>query len=601
MQSYLNLFSLFLLGLLFPIYSTAQIGELEVVDQNGNIKKYNIDVTQFTKEVTSKMDVHPALMLVNSQKVSVALDLQKDFLKLTEKESDLQKYRRLLNTCEANPFLIANQSTEHLMSGRRVDIDAYGYISQMLEKKLRHGLQNYFSTPLCFAYNLELKDETEMKKVGPLFNVEWLIEPSILSIESKENLVKCQLQLKIWDVRNDTLLKNIVLESAGLNVKTAIAELLNKSETYILGQIFRDKKFREKVKLNKSRLASFKQIMSDPKDSLWVGEIMRSKYYGNYLGALANPEKTKFIAFNLTPFIPDFKDKIENHFAKNPYPKINLDDDKDPMRMQFRGTTVLGFYINGKWQTFPVQEDLIYSGEIEKAKDIYFSSFANLDLYKQQSPVVKDDFWNSSFLESADTSDMVYDPPKSFSKYYKNQFQIDKSNLANFQGYPKYILPDLMNKYIEESTQWKRKMTEQFLRSLISKKSLRKKLNLESINTSMGYFHMFHDFERSQAIIPVWVNEIDGQTSLVYFYWNIKEPEAIYHWDHFPKISHFYVGPLLRYPPESGRPLRTDFLAQMNSLTPFKFTLLALDKEFWAKHVLKKEGDNFKYLKKLGE
>tara|TARA_R110002096_G_scaffold135456_2_gene287141 strand:+ start:45454 stop:47184 length:1731 start_codon:yes stop_codon:yes gene_type:complete len=573
----------------------AQIETIRAINPDGTAKEIQINTTQFVYQLKNQLDLAPSIMIVNTDKVSLPVFLQEEFLALCAEEEIIQNYRKTMDHCEQEIYGSQIQKTNGGMGRHAKDIDPYNLISKLLEINLRHQFQNYFSSSLCFTYNLEIKDTSLYQTMAETFYVDWIISPRQLSIDTIENKILAVLKLEIWDKRINALNKSLIVQSKDADLSSAIKKLCAKAEMMVLGQVFRDSNYKQQAKLNKGRIEYFKNNLGNKEDYKWLKKLVDDKEYGDFLGGKCNSSKDKFIAFYLDRYSLGFHKKIGKVFTKNPFPEIDFSKDMDPMRWHFKGTTVLGIFVNGKWMIKPVDMNFIYSKDENKAKDFYFSSMANLDFYPKNSTEFHHDFWNEGLFKPIDTAAMVYQKSKFEGNEGLKSFLVKKENYSNFQDYPLKIADELVRTHFLDGIKWSKEMCSEHLESLIDNREVRKHLKLRFLISNGKFLFLIHDFEKTKAIIPVWFENYDGQEVLHYFYWNKEKPKELYHWNYFPKVT--YEPSLTGKSTRVSRNLITSH--HFNSIIPFNFMLLGLNEQFWQEYVFKQKDGEFLYLEKV--
>lgn len=580
-------------GLLLPCIGAAQLQNIRATSPNGKIRKIQLDVTRINVGTHQAGNLRPALIILNTEVVQAPEFLRDDFHTVVEAENSLFQYRYLHNICEAETFTAKAQATERQMLNFRSEVHAGNLISAQLERELQVKLQKYFSAPVCYAYRINRSSENTLSAIGRKFNMEWVVSPVALHIDTLSGQIITQLQIEVWDMRADTLAIQKVVEGKAIAMDQSISMSVNKASDYLVSKLLTDSEYRVLGKQSFVRRKHLQNLLTEGEQTEWIGHIIDEHGVNSeFIGALANESKDRFFALTMRSYTPDFKDKIPDQMMENPFPEIDVTRDMDPQRAHFRTTTYVGIKWDQKWLVKPVMEDFIYTDNESEARQIYLARFENLGLFEPGEEKLKGNYWERGFLKPLDTATLQFRSDTSVVKDWKRQLAIDKLNLSPYQGLPVPIARELLREYAYTTAiRWEKNMSDQYLKSIFKELALKRAFDIKHIDTDVHRYEMIHDYGFTRALIPVWVKEGWGKEALRFFYWEEASPEVLYEWTYLPKEY---------FDPVSNKRKGMYIYDQMNLVMPWNYHVAAIfDKGFWEKYVTAKEGRYHKYLVRL--
>ncbi len=431
-----------------------------------------------------------------------------------------------------------------------------------------------------------------MRAVGERFHSDWVIYPSVMKVDTTGEDILTQLQVEVWDTRKDTLVIRKVFEGKAADIEESVATSIKNASDFLAYQLILDKEFKAMAKLSFEREKVVKGLLAQQPDRPWVKELLQEytpDYYDDYRGSLANEDESRFLAFSMKPYTPDFEHKISDKVINNTYRKVDASKDIDPQRARFRSHTILGIKVNGEWVVMPVKEDFIYTSEDKKALKIYLSRFENLGFFKPGSTKLYDDYWFKGFLNPVDAVTADKNQLKNWEQY----MSIDERNMIPYQGLPHFMARELLMKYQWTTSRlWEEKICDDHLRSAF-KQVYKKADDIKFIDRDVRRYDLIHDYELTRGLIPLWILEKNGKEALRIYYWHDKKPDELYEWTYLPRV----------YFDENAGKVKGQYLnEQMSTILPWNYFCAAIySDDFWETYVLAKEDGSYKYLVKSTE
>ena len=310
-----------------------------------------------------------------------------------------------------------------------------------------------------------------------------------------------------------------------------------------------------------------------------------------FIGGLVKKDKSRFMAFKMMPYTPDFEEELSLKNYHQRYDNVDVSEDMDPDRARFEALTLAGIKFEEEWIFMIIKRDWIYTPDSIEAQRAFYARCANLGIFEADTVKLYDNFWFEGFFTPLDTAEMVYKFDTAKAKNWRVNFAIDKFNAAPYKGLPEIFIHGMLSTYFSRSSDWYKDIAEQHLKRIFFDLEDRKVRDINFIDTERNIFPMIHDYRKTQGLLVIWVDELWGKQSLRFFYWNEEHSDELYEWTYFPKIMYDF---------HSGKNTLQYVTETLNKVTPWNASRAFVDDEkFWQEKVLAKEGEEYKYLVKV--
>ena len=300
---------------------------------------------------------------------------------------------------------------------------------------------------------------------------------------------------------------------------------------------------------------------------------------------LLNDDKTKFVAFFIEQVSSqDFKDLTKNKKDKN-VKIISPNDIKDKEFLEEIPRTyayiIKAVKHNDKW--FYEKSNVTYfqANSINKGQKQYFNNLQQWNFFKENSTEFNPDFWETQLFEKV--ADLKNDPD--WDKYGSDMWMSDEINNRNYVGLYEIIANSLRKENSEENLKFENRIKEKVFNNGYQMLKENQADNYSKISEHSLIFSK----NRKLAINPVLITNTKGVKTIHYFL-GFDNSNELYEW--------IYFKPLII----EGSLFGSEVVDQIGSLTEWNFSIDNLnDEKFWNQYVLLKQGNDFKYLKKIKE
>lgn len=288
-------------------------------------------------------------------------------------------------------------------------------------------------------------------------------------------------------------------------------------------------------------------------DSVYISDVLsqadtfintKALYHG-----LTNSDKTRFIAFLME------KD------AQGRY-----------------GYMIKGAEYKNEWYIKQSEITRIGTKDPELGKQHYYNSLQRWGFFKEGTTDYNPEFWTTNLFEPVE--DLRQAPQW---EKYKDAWAARMQENIDYIGIPVFVAAELK--------QHRKAGHEQF-DSLTGETVFMPFYDIQKITNPTDFADysfwgkkptLIFPKSRAYALNPIAVTDGKGQ-KMLHFYFAFAGSETVYEWTYFEPV------PIKTY---SG-----DIIDQLSKLTEWNFAYSTLDDEqFWAKYVLAKEGDAYKYLR----
>jgi hypothetical protein len=300
---------------------------------------------------------------------------------------------------------------------------------------------------------------------------------------------------------------------------------------------------------------------------------------------LLNNDKTKFVAFFIEQVSSQgFKELTKNKKDKN-VKIISPNDIKDKEFLEEIPRTyayiIKAVKHNDEWYYEKSNVTYFQANSISEGEKQYFNNLQQWNFFKENSTELNPDFWETQLFKKV--SDLKKDPD--WDNYGDNMWMSDEINNREYVGFYEIVANSLRKENKEENSKFEKSIKKQVFEIRYQKL----KENQPDKYSKISEHSLIYSNNRKLAINPVLVTNKEGVKTLRYFV-AFDNSNELYEW--------IYFEPLIIKSDLFG----SDVVDQIGSLTDWNFSVNNLNDEiFWNQYVMQKEGNDFKYLKKMNE
>lgn len=304
----------------------------------------------------------------------------------------------------------------------------------------------------------------------------------------------------------------------------------------------------------------------------------------NVFQVLYDDSKTKFVAFSVEQVsAQDFKTFKDNKKDKN----VNIISSKDIKDKDFLNEIpqtyafiIKGVKYNDRWYYEKSNATYFEAASLDEGKKFYFNNLQKWDFFIENTTMLNPNFWETALFEKV--LDLKKNPD--WEKYGDSIWKTDEANNRDYVGMYEIVANVIRAKKREENEKFEKATKEEKLKP----KYERLKSNRPNEFAKYSEHSLIYSSDRQVVINPVLITNDKGIHTLHYFV-ALSNSDDLYEWTYFPaeelKNSGFFG---------------SNVVDRISKITEWNFSYDNLDdKAFWDKYVLLKEGDKFKYLKKV--
>lgn len=304
----------------------------------------------------------------------------------------------------------------------------------------------------------------------------------------------------------------------------------------------------------------------------------------NIFQVLYDDSKTKFVAFSVEQVsAQDFKTFKDSKKDKN----VNIISSKDIKDKGFLDEIpqtyafiIKGVRYNDKWYYEKSNATYFEASSVDEGRRIYFNNLQKWDFFIENTTLINLNFWETTLFKKV--RDLKQDPD--WEKYGESIWKTDEANDRDYVGMYEIVANVIRRKKREDNEGFEKTMKEEKLKP----KYERLKNNRPKDLSKYSEHSLIYSRDRNIVINPVLLTNDKGIHTLHYFV-ALTDSDDLYEWTYFPPEE-------LK---NSGL-FGSNVVDRMNTITEWNFSYDTLDdKNFWDKYVLLKEGDKFRYLKKV--
>jgi len=418
----------------------------------------------------------------------------------------------------------------------------------------------------------------DLKKNADTEKMQYVLNFSKIELFKRDGISYAKISVQLYDNVSHTILINSEYEGdwtnpgfeftcKGKSIDCAISNALSKALGDVFFQVALNnptlKKERELAQLRFHELVT--KYYSKPYDKDFLKPIVLQTDSNIVLNEqyqlLVDSTQTKFVAFFIKQVsAQDFKtfndskrDINVNIISNNDIKDEGLLDDIP----QTYAYIVKGIKYKDKWYYEKSSITYFEAKEIEEGKQEYFYNLAEWDFFKENSTEFNSNFWKGDFFkikERVSYSDEI-------TKYKK-------------EG--------------EASLNFEKKIISEIIKPLTEKIKVEGNYEIVSLNHMAYDYLLVYPKEKNVILSPINVKK-RGSAMFIRYFVLIPHDEdyEIYEWNYLDqkKIKNSKLVP--------------SFMEQINTLVTWNYSYKKLDNpEFWEKYVLKKVGNDYKYLVK---
>jgi hypothetical protein len=308
-------------------------------------------------------------------------------------------------------------------------------------------------------------------------------------------------------------------------------------------------------------------------------------YQNNAFQIVNNEDSTKFVAFFIEQVTSqNLKTLTDNKKDKN-VKIISPNDIKDKEFLEEIPRTyayiIKAVKYKGKWYYEKSNVTYFQANTIKEGEEQYFNNLQQWNFFKENSTELNTDFWETSLFKKV--PNLKNDPD--WDKYGESIWKTDEANNRNYIGLYEIVADSLRKEKQSKNTSFEEQLNEKVFKPIyeVLKKNNPNKYSKLSVHS------LIYSENRNLAINPVLVTDKKGEKKLHYFV-AFKDSSKLYEWNYFePSVI-------------KGNLFGSEVVKQISSLTEWNFSVDNLnDIEFWNQYVLKKQGNNYKYLTLISE
>lgn len=294
---------------------------------------------------------------------------------------------------------------------------------------------------------------------------------------------------------------------------------------------------------------------------------------------------TKFVAFSLKQ-VPsqDFKSLTDDRKDRNV--KIISSKsikDKDFLQSvpQMYAFIIKAVKFEGEWYYEKANVTYFEAETIQKGRAQYFNNLQEWNFFMENSTMVSPGFWETGLFEKV--PDLKQHPD--WEKYGDGIWETREVRNRGYIGMYEIVANILRQRNSEENKSFQVTITERILKPAYEK--LKKKY--PDAWSAYSEHSPIHSQARDVVIHPVLLTDRKGIKTVHYFV-AFPGKNDVFEWTYFPPEQ---VNAGVNF-------FGSTVVEQMESITRWNFGYDTLDDDaFWGKYVLAREGDQFRYLKKV--
>lgn len=304
----------------------------------------------------------------------------------------------------------------------------------------------------------------------------------------------------------------------------------------------------------------------------------------NIFQVLYDDQKTKFVAFSVEQVsAQDFKRLKDNKRDKN-VKVISGKDIKDKGFLDNIPRTyafiIKGVKYNGKWYYEKDHVTYFEAATLDEGRRTYFNNLQKWNFFIDNTAMASPNFWETGLFEKV--RDLKQDPD--WKKYGESIWKTEEANNRSYIGMYEIVASVIRKTKSVEDNEFEKTIKENKLKPAYEQLK-RKDPKAYSKYTDHS---LIYPNDRSVVINPVLLTDDRGIKTIHYFV-VLANSNDIFEWTYFPSEE-----------VKGDQSFGGNVVDRMSTITDWTFSHDNLnDKNFWENFVLVKDGDKFKYLKRI--
>jgi hypothetical protein len=304
---------------------------------------------------------------------------------------------------------------------------------------------------------------------------------------------------------------------------------------------------------------------------------------GFYHGFM-NEDGTKFIGFfALDSEASNFKELREK---KDKNVQIISQDIYDLDNVpRIYASVAVGVYYDGAWYLKRDKVTYFDSDDFETGKKKFFNNLQKWNFFKENSSDFNPDFWETYFF--AKVKDVAQEPD--YEKYYESMYARQEKENVGYIGQYEIVAEKMREAAAERAGKFKELLGEQVLRPFLEQQKEKRPDEFADYSLMYEKFTLIFPKDRTVVLNPILIKNTKGQRQIKYLV-VLPESNEIYEWTYLkPRVfesKSWHYG--------------SEIVEQLSSITKWNFGFETLDDtSFWSNYVMKREKNEYVYLKKL--
>ncbi|MES2063168.1 MAG: hypothetical protein V4456_14675 [Bacteroidota bacterium] len=544
----------------------------------------------------------PKLLILSPAIVSVEPSLQNEANAVTAslKSQFESRSSSMEDSSQPENILLMKKSTLSLAK----DISFDKQIPLLTQGYLTYKFYEKFTNCLLLVSDKKTEGKlADMQQIAKEANVTYVVNFPKAAFYKQNGLAYCKLQVQLYDGQSNTILfdkeytgdfNNPGFEftceqgTIGCTINNSLSGALDnilRNVAMTNPTIQRERQIAQeraayiqaRVYPQKFNASIVKKVVASNADNINTDKMYQCLY---------NTDSTKFVAFFLEtiskkdskPLLSDKKDmNVKILTSKDIHDKGYLDE--TPKTYAY---IVKGIKFEGKWYYKKTEATYFDASNVEEGKLEYLNNLQGWDYFADNSTAAGN-FWEGVLFKKIEDRRKGPD-------WEKRKRMLESEERENRDYVGLYELVADTRKKEDEAIRnaYNDKIRNEVLLPFYNKQIKNKANHIAKLNEGTKYFTLIYSKNKEAIINPIKVADEKGVISIRYFVL-IPNTNQIYEWT--------LVKPnILKEGEYADNPVNNT----MGSVTQWTYAYKTLDDDaFWKEKVLLKEGDNFKYLKKL--
>lgn len=553
----------------------------------------------------SAQNYEPKILVLAPNETKYEKSFGKELLKINDemkKTSDSTGINEYLQSEEftSKPENIKSMTVSEIRFSEKKDF--FRLASYLAYQYLSYRFYERFTNELILLSDINIKGElTELKSLADKENMQYILNFPMIELYKSKGMSNARINVQLYDNNTGKYLinkdyvgdwKNPGFEftcqdkTIYCTINNALSNALSDVIQEIAGNSPTINKERELSRQRYDVLVSnylSKPCNLEPLKEI-IGEANKDLPLENIFQVLYDDSMMKFVAFSLEKVsAQDFKAFKDNKKDMN----VNIISDKDIRDGDFLDaipTTyayiIMGVKHKNKWYYEKTKVTYFDAESIAEGREIYFNNLQDWNFFIENTALVNPDFWETGLFKKV--RNLKEDPD--WKKYGESIWKTDEANNRKYIGMYEIVANTIKRAEKEKNEKFEKVIKDEKLKPAYE--FLRSK-NPKEYSTYSEHA-LIYPSDRSVVIHPVLITNDQGIKTIHYFVLLI-DSGVLFEWTYFQ--------------PEEVKTASTfgeHVVDKINAITDWNFSYDNLDdSEFWNKYVLIKEGDGYKYLKRV--